>query len=63
MRPDSLKFPAFIGQHCTAKRRMTQSLRHYLGSQEASAMGRLSDDELEMVSKSGMKPSDYLAYK
>jgi len=26
-------------------------------------MGRLRDDELEMVYKQGMKPSEYLAYK
>jgi len=35
----------------------------YRWRQEASAMGRLSNDELEMVYKRGMKPSDYLAYK
>ena len=35
----------------------------YRWSQEASAMGRLSDDELEVVYKQGMKPSEYLAYK
>jgi len=26
-------------------------------------MGRLRDNELEMVYKQGMKPSEYLAYK
>jgi hypothetical protein len=35
----------------------------YRWSQEARAMGRLRDDELEMVYKQGMKPSEYLAYK
>ena len=35
----------------------------YRWSQEATAMGRLRDDELEMVYKQGMKPSEYLAYK
>ena len=35
----------------------------YRWSQEATAMGRLRDDELEMVYKQGMKPSEYLANK
>ena len=35
----------------------------YRWGQEASAMRRLTDDELEMVYKTGMKPSEYLAYK
>ena len=35
----------------------------YRWSQGASAVGRLSDDELEMVYKQGTKPSEYLAYK
>ena len=35
----------------------------YRWSQEVSAMGKLSNDELEMVYKTGMKPSDYLANK
>ena len=32
-------------------------------SQEVAAMGRLSQEELEMVYKTGFKPSEYLAYK
>ena len=35
----------------------------YRWSQETSAMGRLTNDELEVVYKNGMKPSEYLAYK
>ena len=35
----------------------------YRWSQEVSAMGKLSQDELEMVYKQGMKPSEYLTYK
>ena len=35
----------------------------YRWSQETSAMGKLSQEELEMVYKTGMKPSDYLANK
>ena len=35
----------------------------YRWSQEVTAMGKLSNDELEMVYKNGMKPSEYLAYK
>ena len=35
----------------------------YRWSQEVSAMGKLSQEELEMVYKQGMKPSEYLAYK
>ena len=35
----------------------------YRWSQEVAAMGKLSQDELEMVYKQGMKPSEYLAYK
>ena len=35
----------------------------YRWSQETSAMGKLSQEELEMVYKTGMKPSEYLAYK
>ena len=35
----------------------------YRWSQETSAMGKLTNDELEMVYKTGMKPSEYLAYK
>ena len=35
----------------------------YRWSQEVSAMGKLSNDELEMVYKTGMKPSEYLANK
>ena len=35
----------------------------YRWSQEASAMGRLSNDELELVYKTGMKPSEYLSNK
>ena len=33
----------------------------YRWSQEVSAMGKLTNDELEMVYKTGMKPSEYLA--
>ena len=33
----------------------------YRWSQEASAMRRLSDNELEVVFKNGWKPSEYLA--
>ena len=35
----------------------------YRWSQEVSAMRRLSDNELEMVYKTGMKPSEYLSNK
>ena len=35
----------------------------YRWSQEVTAMGKLSNDELGMVYKNGMKPSEYLAYK
>ena len=35
----------------------------YRWGQEVSAMGRLSDAELETVYKNGWKPSDYLANK
>ena len=35
----------------------------YRWGQEASAMRRLSDNELEMVYKTGMKPSEYLSNK
>jgi hypothetical protein len=35
----------------------------YRWSQEVSAMGKLSNDELEMVYKMGLKPSEYLANK
>ena len=35
----------------------------YRWSQEASAIGRLSNDELEVVYKTGMKPSEYLSNK
>ena len=35
----------------------------YRWSQETSAMGKLSQEELEMVYKTGMKPSEYLAHK
>ena len=33
----------------------------YRWGQEASAMRRLSDNELEVVFKNGWKPSEYLA--
>ena len=32
-------------------------------SQETPAMSKLTNDELEMVYKTGIKPSDYLANK
>ena len=35
----------------------------YRWSQEVSAMGKLSQDELEIVYKQGMKPSEYPVYK
>ena len=35
----------------------------YRWSQEVTAMGKLSQDELEVVYKNGMKPSEYLANK
>ena len=35
----------------------------YRWGQEVTAMGKLSDAELEMVYKNGWKPSDYLANK
>ena len=35
----------------------------YRWSQEVSAMGKLSNDELEMVYTTGIKPTDYLANK
>ena len=31
--------------------------------EEVAAMGKLTQEELEMVYKTGMKPSDYLANK
>ena len=35
----------------------------YRWSREVAAMGRLTNDELEVVYKNGMKPSEYLAHK
>jgi hypothetical protein len=35
----------------------------YRWSQEVAAMGKLSQEELEMVYKIGFKPTDYLAHK
>ena len=35
----------------------------YRWSQEVSAMGKLTNDELEMVYKTGMKPRKYLSNK
>jgi len=35
----------------------------YRRSQEVAAMGKLSQEELEMVYKIGFKPTDYLAHK
>ena len=35
----------------------------YRWSQEVSAMGKLSNDELEMVYKTGIQPTVYLANK
>ena len=35
----------------------------YRWSQEVTAMGKLSNDELEMVYKTGIKPSEYLSNK
>ena len=35
----------------------------YRWSQEVSAMGKLTNDDLEMVYKTGMKPSEYLSNK
>ena len=35
----------------------------YRWSQEVAAMGKLSQDELEMVYKIGFKPTNYLAHK
>ena len=35
----------------------------YRWSQEISAMGKLTNDELAMVYKTGMNPSEYLTYK
>ena len=35
----------------------------YRWSQEVAAMGKLTNDELEVVYKNGMKPSEYLAHK
>ncbi len=35
----------------------------YRWSQEVTAMGRLSNEELEAVYKTGIKPSEYLANK
>ena len=35
----------------------------YRWSQETAAMGRLSNAELEVVYKTGMKPSEYLSNK
>jgi hypothetical protein len=35
----------------------------YRWSQEATAMEKLTNDELEVAYKQGMKPREYLAYK
>ena len=35
----------------------------YRWSQEVTAMEKLTNDELEVAYKQGMKPSEYLAYK
>ena len=35
----------------------------YRWSQEASAMGKLSNQELEVIYKNGWKPSEYLSNK
>ena len=35
----------------------------YRWGQEASAMGRLSNEELEVVYEQCLRPSEYLAYK
>ena len=35
----------------------------YRWSPETSAMGKLTNDELEMVYKTGIKPSEYLTNK
>ena len=35
----------------------------YGWSQKVTAMGKLTNDELEMVYKIGLKPSEYLANK
>ena len=35
----------------------------YRWSQEVAAMGKLNQEELEMVYKIGFKPTDYLAHK
>jgi len=35
----------------------------YRWSQEVAAMGKLSQEELEMVYKIGFKPTDYLVHK
>ena len=35
----------------------------YRWSQEESAMGKLTNEEMEVVYKNGMKPSEYLAHK
>jgi len=35
----------------------------YRWSQEVAAMGKLSQEKLEMVYKIGFKPTDYLAHK
>ena len=35
----------------------------YRWTQEVAAMGKLSNDELEVIYKQGLKPSEYLAYK
>ena len=35
----------------------------YRWSQEVSAMGKLTNDELEIVYKTGIKPTEYLSNK
>ena len=46
-----------------SERKVVSNEIAYRWSQEVSAMGKLSQEELEMVYKIGFKPSEYLANK
>jgi len=54
----SNRFPSTKPSHQTVDNEIA-----YRWSQETSAMGKLTNDELEMVYKTGIKPSEYLANK
>ena len=48
---------------CNRSHQVVDNEIAYRWSQQVTAMGRLTDEELEMVYKQGMMPSEYLAYK